>query len=573
MGSFDWRDQHDRREERQEAPDPNRPVLPRYPIDPQARQPLPNTSHHPLDAFQARYQSAAHPTRRPRGKTPRAVVALVVVLALVLVTVIGYGGLRLVQSRLSASAVANPIPAENAHVGTTAWIYPASAIASDEIQGYASARSVQANDTLTFYVSTQHAGAPYTATIYRLGWYGGTGAREMQQLQERGDAQGYYDEPKQRLVDCATCTIDPATHMVQANWRPSFQIQIPATWTTGVYLTDLREAATGKVAMLYFVVRGNTSAPYLVTTPDTTTAAYNVWGGYSLYIGLSFTPTDRATQVSLDRPVVPFGGFNWQLAERMPYDQGLPTFINTVRFLEKNGYNLSYESDLDIDQHPQTAQAHRVLISMGHDEYWSATMRSAFQQARDQGISLIFLGANAVYWEIRFAADAQGRADHIILCDKSSPGTTLWRNSNPENALIGVMYAANSPSGTGFPWQLAQNASSPLLKDTGLVSGQAYGCDLVGYEWDTVFDNGKSPKGLVVLSDSPATAQKKSYVSNTTYYYAPSGAFIFASGSIYWARALDAFRLFPGGTCHAQSEVIPGMQKLFQNVLAAALVA
>lgn len=490
-------------------------------------------------------------------------------------------------ARLPEAASPNPIFTENALPGTTSWIVPASAISVDAIQAYASAPSVAAQDTLTFFVSVRDPGTTYTATIYRLGWYGGDGARQLLQVHETGHAQGYYDEVTTQLVGCSTCVIDPSTHDVQANWAPSFSIEIPSAWVSGVYLAEFRTDDTHRVTEVSFVVRGNTTAPYAVVTPDTTAAAYNTWGGYSLYVGPDFGYASRATAVSLDRPQVPFGGFSWQVHESMPYDQGLTTYIDAVRWLERNGYDVTYLSDIDLDQAPQLALTHKVVLSVGHDEYWSVAMRDAFQHARDAGVSLLFLGANAVFWDIRFASNRAGQADHIIICSKSdvdtdygsggSAATDEWRSSavgQPENSLIGIMYSGFTRSGNGFPWVVASDAHSPFLDGTGLVPGKAYGCDLVGYEWDRIYQNGATPKTLVTLASSPViNTQQQQDVSNTSYYYAPSGALIFASGSIYWDRALDTFRLFPSGACRPQDDLVPGIQLLLQHVLAAAVAA
>jgi hypothetical protein len=258
---------------------------------------------------------------------------------------------------------------------------------------------------------------------------------------------------------------------------------------------------------------------------------------------------------------------------RLPFDQGLNTYVDAIRWIERNGYDMSYESDIDVDENPASVSTHHVLISLGHDEYWSPNMRTAFDHARDHGHSLIFLGANAVYWKVAFVRNAQGMADRVLICERFG-ATGLWRETAPENALVGIMFSDYVYSGNGYPWQVAAHARSPLLEHTGLIPGKSYGCDLVGYEWDQEFLNGAQPRGLVRLGHSPTTdfAGSPGY-SDTTYYYARSGALVFASGSIYFARAHDPFRLFPWGTCNPRAEVIPGISQLMQNVMAATVAA
>jgi hypothetical protein len=111
------------------------------------------------------------------------------------------------------------------------------------------------------------------------------------------------------------------------------------------------------------------------------------------------------------------------------------------------------------------------------------------------------------------------------------------------------------------------------LDGTGLLPGQQYSCGLVGYEWDRVFANGATPNKLQVLGASHTVNNtKKADTSNTTYYIAPSGAMVFASGSIYWALALDNYRFQKVQLCTGQSPVVPGMQKLMARVMDALVI-
>jgi hypothetical protein len=469
---------------------------------------------------------------------------------------------------------------ENALPGTTDWLIhdPAYSI---QIQAYASATSVSPGEPLTFYVSTQHSGTPYTVQIYRLGWYGGAGGRLMLAKQGIGQAQGYYDPARQKLVGCSSCLIDRRTHLIEANWRPSFSITIPDTWVTGLYEAKLIDAY-GNQAAVSFEVRGNPYAAYLVVIADNTTEAYNDWGGYSLYYGPKGSVKLRATKVSFDRPAL-----GWYYGQ----GNGLPYEIDAIRWMERQGYDLSYISSVDLDENPGQLLNHRAFISLGHDEYWSQAMRDGVEHARDQGVGLAFFGANAVYWQIRYEPDSHGVPDRTIVCYKSAKDdplygkdnalvTVQWRNppvNRPENALIGIMYIGFADAPKAYPWRLSPTASSPLLNGTGLQPGATYGCNLVGNEWDAVVENGETPPGLTVLGTSDViTHVGQKQISSTAYYIAPSGAFVFASGSIYWSYALDDLRVWNfrnaaqvvrANPCFAQSRAIPGIQTLMEHVM------
>src|SRR5438034_11290074 len=68
----------------------------------------------------------------------------------------------------------NPIVAENALAGTSAWHGASST--PQAIEGYVSEVSAAPGDTIHFHISTRPA-ARYRIELYRLGWYGGRGGR------------------------------------------------------------------------------------------------------------------------------------------------------------------------------------------------------------------------------------------------------------------------------------------------------------------------------------------------------------------------------------------------------------
>ena len=483
----------------------------------------------------------------------------------------------------------NPIVLENTHVGTSSWKIPVGKASSTQIQAYASATSALPGQQLTFYVSTLNAGTAYSIDIYRLGWYAGSGGRLMLSVPYRtGHAQGYYDSASHLLVNCLSCHFDPKTGLVEANWQPSYTLAVPPDWTTGIYLAKFTDV-NGKQTYVPFDVRGNSHSLYVAVTPDTTYAAYNIWGGYSLYQAASSVPLDeaknaqRGVKVSFDRPYTTDNGSS----------QVLVFEADAVHWLERQGYDLSYISDVDLHEQPAQLLDHRAYLSLGHDEYWTKEMRDGVEHARDRGVGLAFLGADAGYWQMRFEPDSAGRPDRTIVCYKVQTAnndlaldplyrrdktllTTQWRDpalARPENALIGIMYSDLTHQQQGFPWTLSPLAKSALLDGTGLRPGQQYGCGLVGYEWDSVFANGATPKGLQVIGASHTVNDtKKPGTGNTTYYIAPSGVMVFATGSIYWALALDNYRFQTDKLCAGQSLVVPGMQKLMAHVMDALVV-
>jgi hypothetical protein len=506
------------------------------------------------------------------------------------------------------SQLVNPIARENTEPGTTNWRIPPGKESTVEIQAYADATSILPGHWLTFYVSTLKNKTPYLIDIYRLGWYNGYGGRLMAHVASQpGQRQGYYDPTthlrptaQSRLVGCESCYVDKNTGLVEAKWSPSYHLYIPTEWTTGVYLAKFTDIA-GKQTYVPFDVLGNFHSLVLAVTPDTTYAAYNSWGGYSLYdadsagVGAAPSETDttvaasdsngivRAVKVSFDRPYVQEYGSS----------QVLIFEADAIRWMEHQGYDIAYTSDVDLQNNPAQLLTRRVYISLGHDEYWTKEMRDAVERARDSGVGLAFFGADTSYWQMRFAPDTYGVPDRTVVCYKvdsnlgvqdlmrdplygvdNSRVTSRWRDrvvGRPENSMIGVMYSGLTHSQLGFPWQLDTGSiNSPLLNGTSLLPGTQYGCGLVGYEWDRVFNNGATPSGLQVIGTSKTENNfNQADLSNTTYYIAKSGAMVFASGSIYWATALDKYRVQVDANCFGYKGAIPAIQRLMTNVMAA----
>jgi hypothetical protein len=332
-------------------------------------------------------------------------------------------------------------------------------------------------------------------------------------------------------------------------------------------------------------VRGNDTARYLVGTPDTTYAAYNDWGGASLYgVGNNVRSDERisaprAVKVSFDRPYHQGAGAS----------QVLPLEANAIHWLERQGYDLSYISNVDLHKNPRQVFQHRAYLSLGLDEYWTIDMRYGLQRARDFGVGLAFLGADAGYWQMRFEPDQAGMPYRTVVCYKVSTAskdlaldpeygqdntrvTTRWRDpllALPENSLIGVMYSNLTKRQAYISWQVAPSASrSQLLAGTGLQPGRTYGCDLVGPRWDRVFPGSGTPSGLQVLGTShPRDDYNVRDTSNTTYYIAPSGALVFASGSTSWSNTLDAYRFRPDMACGPQQDVVSALQVLMARIM------
>jgi hypothetical protein len=302
-----------------------------------------------------------------------------------------------------------------------------------------------------------------------------------------------------------------------------------AGWPEGCYLFRLE--AGGRARFVPLTVRSSTTAGRLVVVSAVLThQAYNAWGGYSLYKGPDGSFATRAHAVSFDRPYDGNGA-----PKMLQYEQG------AILVAEGLDVDLAYVTAWDLNHDPGLLAGARGVVSLGHDEYWTVPMRRHVEAARDAGTNVAFLGANAVYWRVRLDEPAR-----LVTCYKSSaldpnhgsPDTTAqWRqrpHPDPENSLTGMLYEA-------FPAQadlVVHDPSFFLFSGTGARAGDIYG-GLVAGEIDRAYPIAGTPSGLQVVAHSPVPqAQKADTHSDMTYYTAPSGAGVFAVGTMAWCLGL-----------------------------------
>lgn len=446
----------------------------------------------------------------------------------------------------------NPIQIENAKPGTTDWQFFSEA-RSGEIEGYASATSVKAGDQLSLYVSTLDSS--YSIEIYRMGWYGGMGARLVQGPVFR---TGFKQ---------AAPTTDSATNMVECHWTDPYTFTIPSDWTTGFYLAKLSAPSYNKQRYIAWVVRDDASnANHYYQWGVTTAQAYNFWGGHSLYPDNKNGYT-QGQKVSFNRPYLDGSGtgtFLWQ------WD------YNMVRFLEREGFDVAYCTDLDTARRGNLILNHKTFLSVGHDEYWSWEMRQNVLNAMAAGVNAAFFAANTAYWQIRFENNDRtitGYKETALTADPYATDkdatndkyiTTKWRDQPvnlPEAAWQGVQYIYNPVTNGDI---VITNASHWVFANTGATNTtKLHG--LLGYEVDAM--TSASPSNTVTLAHSPFTntsvTPNRTDYSDMTFYTASSGANVFAAGTIQWSWGLDNWN----ATDHGGDFTNPIAQQMTRNIL------
>src|SRR5205823_5642582 len=98
---------------------------------------------------------------------------------------------------------------------------------------------------------------------------------------------------------------------------------------------------------------------------------------------------------------------------------------NMLRWLEREGYDVTYDTDIDTHANGALLLAHRGFLAVGHDEYWTWQMRVNVTAARDAGVSLGFFSGNTCYWQCRFEPSLLDGASNRTMVGYKDAAATL----------------------------------------------------------------------------------------------------------------------------------------------------
>jgi len=432
------------------------------------------------------------------------------------------------QTKLASGVVvptASWLMAENRRPGTLDWIV--NFVQPDHaLEGFASQVSAVRGDDVTLFVNTTARAVQVKA--YRMGYYQGLGGRLI--YQSDMVAAGPQPAP----------TVSLGIGTVSCPWSPTLSFTVDDTWPPGCYLLKL-VGDGGQQQFVPLTIRDDAStAAYVLQNSVTTWQAYNLYGGYSLYYGPNGRGgqdfAHRARAVSFDRPYP------------QSWASGAADFMGNeyplLYHLESLGLDLTYWTDIDLHANPQLLGNHRCLFSLGHDEYWSSSMRNAARFFSGGGGNLAFLGANACYRQIRLQSTSVG-PERLQVCYKSaaedpiagpdpSQTTVNWNEppvNQPESTLIGSTYQSVGAQAD----MVVTDSSSWFFDGCNLTDGFVIPKVIVG-EYDRYVPSLPGPGNVDVLAHSPIPGQAN--WSDLTYFTNSGKGGVLASGSAYFVYRL-----------------------------------
>ena len=442
------------------------------------------------------------------------------------------------------TSIPNPldlIRRENEKPGTLDWLLrntrvdPATRYRSPWIEGYCSRTSVRAGEEISFHVSTNPP-SPFTLDVYRMGYYGGTGGRQVTSLGPfKGEVQPDPPVGKSRLRDC--------------RWVPCTTLKIPADWLSGVYIGMLTAEREGLQSYVIFIVRDDRRADFIFQCSDNTWQAYNRWPNqYALYddgreqwfcgpgVDVSFNrPYGKYCQI-LDAPLSTGSG-EWFLWE-----------FPLAYWMEAQGYDVTYTSNLDTHSDPNGLRRARGFLSVGHDEYYSLEMYRNLQGAIANGLNVAFLSGNAICGRIDPRPDSAGvpnriygRTDYFGLRDetliKRFPTMDKFPYHSPrEDVLLGARSNV-APCTGGADW-ICAIPEHWLYQGTGMRRGDRIP-GLIGWEYH---GEPAAIPGLEVLAmgeTQEAPGKPNGGIYAATIYPGRQGSLVFNASTCWWGDGLS----------------------------------
>lgn len=437
------------------------------------------------------------------------------------------------------------IRAENEKTGTTDWmlektrVNPKTKYRCPWIEGYCSHTSIRAGQTLSIMVSTKPPSS-FVLDLYRLGYYQGKGGRHLMQLGPfKGKVQPDPEIGEERLREC--------------RWEPAATLTIPKDWPSGVYLGKLTAERDKLQSYVIFIVRDDRACDFLFQCSDTTWSAYNRWPSqWSLYDdGKKVWYWGPGVRVSWDRPY----GKYCQVVDA-PLSQGSGEFLlwefPLAFWMEKEGYDVSYISNVDTHTDAKGLLRAKGLLSVGHDEYWSLDMFNNVKAAIAAGVNVAFFSGNTCCGVISMLPSGPKTPNRVISrigqygpiqeqsVKKGFPELRDLRHNGPNEAtLIGAR--STFPVTGGADWICAQDKHW-LFAGTGMKKGDRIP-GLVGWEWHG--DPAAIP-GLEVVAQGQTFNGTNKGTYTATIYPGPKDNFVFNASTIWWSDGLSA----PPGYLH-----------------------
>ena len=391
-------------------------------------------------------------------------------------------------------------------------------------------RLVQAEDSVPGLFIEGYTGLVSYAPGEKAGFHISTSAPEFSMKIERVGAKREIVWEKKSIPGKAYPIPETASSK-GCGWPEVISLDIPSDWKSGYYhVTLFAQDSGGKFVQrnkrtaessCYFILRSASpgqDTQILLQLATNTYNAYNNWGGSSVY-GYHGRNYLQGNEVSFLRP---------------PKSQFSKWEEHFVAWAEKNGYTLDFASNMDLQFRPELLDNYKLVLSLGHDEYWTWEMRDSLEGFVAKGGNAAFFSGNTCCWQIRWREETRSfvtwkqwfNLDPVYQTAEEQRLSSLWSHhlvKRPENQMTGVgflhggYHLSHGQYMDGKGSFVVHRPEHWMLTGTNLKRGDEFGGEdtIVGYECDgcelewrdglpfPTYQDG-TPKSFTVLATCPA---------------------------------------------------------------------
>jgi hypothetical protein len=371
-----------------------------------------------------------------------------------------------------------------------------------------------------------------TLDLYRMGYYGGAGARRVMSY-GLFPANTQPDPPSgpERVREC--------------RWDSAVAFTVPDDWVSGVYLGKLTTVPEGWQSYIVFIVRDRRPADFLFQCSVHTWQAYNRWPDhFSLYDdGDKEWYWGPGVRVSYDRPFARY----CQIFDA-PLSTGSGEFLlwefPLAYWMEREGYDVTYSTNIDTHADPAALFRARTFLSVGHDEYWSPEMYENVGAALKAGVNAAFLCGNSVYGIAPMGSSSSGEPNRTLSRTgifgppderdfAAFPEMRQFQVREPNAALLMGVRSVWPVMGGG-DWTCAKEGHW-LFEGTGMRNGDSIP-GLVGWEFHGA---PADLPGLEVIATGRTGNGANEGVHASVLFPGPKGNLVFNAGTIWWGDGLS----------------------------------
>ncbi|MBT6826946.1 MAG: hypothetical protein HOA60_12470, partial [Rhodospirillales bacterium] len=238
-------------------------------------------------------------------------------------------------------------------------------------------------------------------------------------------------------------------------WPVVHEFLVPGGWRPGAYLITFTAYSGGETVEEHHLIiirrkSGLKPAPILLVCATGTWVAYNDWGGSNAYQGITGEQGDEFSPIlSTQRPwtrgfcKLPAGAPRTITEQpgkpgdmvRYPYMEwaysygyskkyasaGWATYErHFAHWAEAAGYEIDYVTLHDIHNNPDLLAPYSCAVFVGHDEYWSATMRDAVDRWVEGGGHAARFAGNFM-WQVRMENEGNTQVCYKYVAKDHDP--------------------------------------------------------------------------------------------------------------------------------------------------------